>query len=244
MKGFGLTLALGIICDIVMMLLFKAPLIRLLAPRVIARHPGFWDLKDSQEAHRAYAALAEVEGVSTSDAEIGEAMNRAITDRVAGKREEEGSRAVAAVRALKGRFIKHDIGFMKGRRVLLAVLAVLVAASIAVVGVKGMSFGIEFVGGTSVTFSNTDGVTADRMNQALRNAGVNDATVQTTQADGQRALWSAPPRPMRRFPAPPPTRWLRNWGCPLPISRYPPSDPTGAPASSAHRLSRFWSRCC
>ncbi len=187
-KGFGLTLALGIICDIVMMLLFKAPLIRLLAPRVIARHPGFWDLKDSQEAHRAYAALAEVEGVSTSDAEIGEAMNRAITDRVAGKREEEGSRAVAAVRALKGRFIKHDIGFMKGRRVLLAVSAVLVATSIAVVGVKGMSFGIEFVGGTSVTFSNTDGVTADRMNQALRNAGVNDATVQTTQADGQEGF--------------------------------------------------------
>ncbi len=40
-KGFGLTLALGIVCaDIVMMLLFKAPLIRLLAPKVIARHPG------------------------------------------------------------------------------------------------------------------------------------------------------------------------------------------------------------
>ena len=41
-KGFGLTLALGIACDIAMMLLFKAPLIRLLAPKVIARHPGFW----------------------------------------------------------------------------------------------------------------------------------------------------------------------------------------------------------
>ena len=39
-KGFGLTLALGIFCDIAMMLLFKAPLIRLLAPRVIAKNPG------------------------------------------------------------------------------------------------------------------------------------------------------------------------------------------------------------
>ena len=37
-KGFGLTLALGIICDIVMMLLFKAPIIRLLAPKCIAKH--------------------------------------------------------------------------------------------------------------------------------------------------------------------------------------------------------------
>lgn len=41
-KGFGLTLALGIACDIVMMLLLKAPLIRLLAPHVITKHPGFW----------------------------------------------------------------------------------------------------------------------------------------------------------------------------------------------------------
>ena len=47
-KGFGLTLALGILCDIVMMLLFKAPLVRLLAPRAIAKHPGFWNIKDGQ----------------------------------------------------------------------------------------------------------------------------------------------------------------------------------------------------
>ena len=47
-KGFGLTLALGIVCDIVMMLLFKAPLIRLLAPKVIARHPRFWGVADAE----------------------------------------------------------------------------------------------------------------------------------------------------------------------------------------------------
>lgn len=48
-KGFGLTLALGVLCDIITMLIFKAPLIRLLAPRVIARHPGFWGVKEDQE---------------------------------------------------------------------------------------------------------------------------------------------------------------------------------------------------
>ena len=48
-KGFGLTLALGVVCDILVMLLFKAPLIRLLAPRVIARHPGFWGIKEDEE---------------------------------------------------------------------------------------------------------------------------------------------------------------------------------------------------
>ncbi len=45
-KGFGMTLALGIVCDIVMMLVFKAPIIRLLAPKHIAKHPGFWGVKD------------------------------------------------------------------------------------------------------------------------------------------------------------------------------------------------------
>ena len=62
-KGFGMTLALGIICDIAMMLIFKAPLIRLLAPKVIAKHPGFWGIKDSIEASKGYAELAAA-GVS------------------------------------------------------------------------------------------------------------------------------------------------------------------------------------
>ena len=55
-KGFGLTLALGIVCDIVMMLLFKAPLIRLLAPKVIARHPRFWGVADAEAAAKDYEA--------------------------------------------------------------------------------------------------------------------------------------------------------------------------------------------
>ena len=64
-KGFGLTLALGIVCDIVMMLLFKAPLIRLLAPKVIARHPRFWGVADAEAAAKDYEALALAEGTST-----------------------------------------------------------------------------------------------------------------------------------------------------------------------------------
>ena len=48
-KGFGLTLALGIACNVVAMLVFMMPLIRLLAPRAIAKHPGFWDVKDCQD---------------------------------------------------------------------------------------------------------------------------------------------------------------------------------------------------
>jgi SecD/SecF fusion protein len=56
-KGFGLTLALGVICDIVTMLLFKAPLIRLLAPHFISRYPGFWGVREDQQLAEAAGEL-------------------------------------------------------------------------------------------------------------------------------------------------------------------------------------------
>lgn len=43
-KGFGLTLGIGIVCDIVVMVLFKAPMIRLMAEKVLPSARGFWGL--------------------------------------------------------------------------------------------------------------------------------------------------------------------------------------------------------
>lgn len=48
-KGFGLTLGIGILCDIVVMLLFKAPLLRLMADSVLVRSRGFWGLPAGAE---------------------------------------------------------------------------------------------------------------------------------------------------------------------------------------------------
>ena len=76
-KGFGLTLALGIFCDIAMMLLFKAPLIRLLAPRVIAKNPKFWDVDDSLNAAAEYERVASAEGAAVSQFEAAAQMNEA-----------------------------------------------------------------------------------------------------------------------------------------------------------------------
>lgn len=166
-KGFGLTLALGIICDIVMMLILKAPLVRLLAPHSISKHPGFWGIKDSQVAAEAYEELlqdanpdkgASTEGARRSPSQI--------------------------LKGLKGRFIKKDINFMEARKVLLSVSAFLVLASIATVGFKGLDFGIEFVGGTSVSFHNTGDITIEQMRDAFTEAGEPDAVVQTTNSDG------------------------------------------------------------
>jgi len=185
-KGFGLTLALGIFCDIIMMLLFKAPLVRLLAPRAIEKHPGFWNVKDGLVASEKYAALSAVLNVSAGEAETGEAMDSAHVLREAEQRGGDAGKKVAeAVHALKGRFIKHDINFVGHRKVLLIISACLVVGSIAVVGLKGMTFGIEFVGGTSITFHETGDATIDDMRAAFAEAGQPEATIQTTSTNGE-----------------------------------------------------------
>jgi preprotein translocase subunit SecD len=56
-RGFGLTLALGVLCDVVTMFCFKAPLLRLLALGAIQKAPRFWGISED-------LAEAEKNGVS------------------------------------------------------------------------------------------------------------------------------------------------------------------------------------
>ncbi|EOS52790.1 protein translocase subunit SecDF [Adlercreutzia caecimuris] len=185
-KGFGMTLALGIICDIVMMVIFKAPLIRLLAPKVIARHPGFWGIRDSIEASKGYAALAAAEGVSEREAETGSQMSAAETREIVDADDPaDASQTVRAARKIKGRFIKHDINFLGYRKVFLTVAAVAMVACLAIVGFRGLNFGIEFVGGTSVAFHGTGETTIEQMRDAFADAGEPDAVIQTTETSGE-----------------------------------------------------------
>ena len=188
-KGFGLTLSLGIFCDIVMMLLFKAPLIRLLAPRSIEKHPCFWNVKDGQVAAEQYAALGTVLSVSAGEAETGEAMDKAHVEREAEERGgEAGKKLAEVVHGLKGRFIKHDINFVGKRKIFLIISACLIVGSIAVIGLKGMTFGIEFVGGTSITFHDAGEATIEDMRSAFADAGQPEATIQTTVENGNEGF--------------------------------------------------------
>ena len=64
-KGFGLTLGLGIVCDVITMFMFKAPALRLLARGPIAKHPGFWGVSsDVAEANKKQPAPATKGGVA------------------------------------------------------------------------------------------------------------------------------------------------------------------------------------
>lgn len=204
-KGFGMTLALGIMCDIVMMLLLKAPLIRLLAPKVIARHPGFWGIKDCEEAAPVYAELTETtlapDEVLRPDKALGKGAKGAAN--ASAKSTNAAAAATAATATadqpstdipksythktldqLKGRFLRSDINFMGVRKILLSLSAALIVLSVAVVGIKGVQFGIEFVGGTSIAFHNTGDISIEDMRAACADAGEPEAVVQTTNADG------------------------------------------------------------
>ena len=150
-KGFGLTLALGIACNVVAMLVFMMPLIRLLAPRAIAKHPGFWDVKDCQDLVAA-------------------------------------EQAGRLPRKVKGRFIKRDINFVGHRRTFLIIAAVMIAAVAVVVGVRGLNFGIEFQGGTSINFRATGDVGIEGVRSAFSDAGEPDAVVQTAVTDGEQGF--------------------------------------------------------
>ena len=172
-KGFGLTLALGIVCDIVMMLVFKAPLIRLLATRSIQKHPGFWGVKDCQNAAIEYEKFL---GVSTPVSRSKEAADQ---PRVA---------EFNAKGRLKGRFLKKDINFLGYRKIFLSVALCAIIACFAIAGIKGMNFGIEFVGGTSITFTQTGDITTDQMREAFSNAGEPDAVVQNTETNGEKGF--------------------------------------------------------
>ena len=56
-KGFGLTTALGIVCDLVTMFLFKGPILRLLGTGTIQKNPKFWGIaSDLEEAEELKAA--------------------------------------------------------------------------------------------------------------------------------------------------------------------------------------------
>lgn len=185
-KGFGLTLALGIACDIAMMLLFKAPTIRLLAPHSIAHHPGFWGIEDCETAGEVYTELAHREDIPVERAVSCEAINSKENKVNATRRAgEAGAKAADAASSLKGRFIKHDIKFLKYRKVFLTIAACVVVASCVLIGVRGLNLGIEFIGGTSIEFDNTGDLTTDQLRSELDAQGQPDAVIQTMENNGE-----------------------------------------------------------
>jgi SecD/SecF fusion protein len=75
---------------------------------------------------------------------------------------------------------KKDVDFLSHRKVFFIVSAILVLASLVALPLRGLNFGIEFLGGSSITFSQTGDVSSEQMRSAFEFAGVDAPIVQTT----------------------------------------------------------------
>lgn len=78
----------------------------------------------------------------------------------------------------------REIPFMPIRKIFLGISAVLVILAIAGICIRGLVFGIEFIGGTEIDFRNTGDITIVQMRSALADVGEGSATVQTAVTDG------------------------------------------------------------
>ena len=154
-KGFGLTLAIGIICDITMMLLFKAPLIRLLAPKVIANNPGFWGITSCVEQGKLAKTKVVTSGIPKGN----------------------------QYSSMSRKIFKKDINFLGVHKIFLIVGACVIVGSITIFGIRGVNLGIDFVGGTSATFQASEDISTDEVRDAFAKAGEPDAVVQATSND-------------------------------------------------------------
>lgn len=83
---------------------------------------------------------------------------------------------------------KFHIPFMKYRYAMLGVSAALIVVSIVLLLVRGLSFGIEFQGGTVIDVVGSGNVTIEQMRSAFRDAGVSNPEIQTTVVSGEKGF--------------------------------------------------------
>lgn len=79
---------------------------------------------------------------------------------------------------------RFHIDFMGNKRYMFGLSIALIVLSIAALAVRGLHFGIEFRGGTSIEVSDTGKVTETQLRKAFEDAGVSNPEVQSTVVRG------------------------------------------------------------
>ena len=75
---------------------------------------------------------------------------------------------------------KRDFNFLKHRKIFFIVSALLIVISLAFVIFKGLNYGIEFIGGTSIDFKNTGEITIEEMREAFSRENAEAPIIQTS----------------------------------------------------------------
>jgi SecD/SecF fusion protein len=83
---------------------------------------------------------------------------------------------------------KYNIDFLGHRNIMFAISAVLIVISIAALAVRGLTFGVEFQGGTVIDIVNSAGVTESELRDALEEAGIADASIQVTTGQDSKGF--------------------------------------------------------
>jgi len=75
---------------------------------------------------------------------------------------------------------RFNIDFMGHRNIMFAISGVLIALSIGALAIRGLTFGVEFQGGTVINVVDSGTVTETQLTTALQKSGVTDPRVQST----------------------------------------------------------------
>lgn len=81
-----------------------------------------------------------------------------------------------------------EIPFIQNRKFMLGASALLSVLAIVGVLVRGLTFGIEFQGGTEIDFSNTGDITIEQIRGAFGETGEPDVAIQTTTTDNEKGF--------------------------------------------------------
>jgi SecD/SecF fusion protein len=79
---------------------------------------------------------------------------------------------------------RSSIDFLGNKRYMFAFSAVLLTVAIGSLLFRGLTFGIEFQGGTTMTFETGEAVTTEQVRSALDDAGLTEATIQPVDGEG------------------------------------------------------------
>jgi SecD/SecF fusion protein len=80
--------------------------------------------------------------------------------------------------------LKREIDFLGKHRLFLIFSITLVVVAIGALAVRGLTFGIEFQGGTVINISEAEGVSIDQVRSAFGDAGATGVVVQSTEGGG------------------------------------------------------------
>ena len=79
---------------------------------------------------------------------------------------------------------RSSIDFLGYKRYMFAFSTILLVIAIGSLLLRGLTFGIEFQGGTTMTFEAGEDVTTEQIRSALDDAGLAEATIQPVEGEG------------------------------------------------------------